>query len=120
AAREGAAGARRFAGWGWRAGAAGGRGRAAVPASLRVGVLTRARRAGPGVEALLRAAVVVGAAFDREAVAGLLDLPVEGAAARAERAMGARLLVEDDTGAGYRFANDLVREVLYQTSPRPT
>jgi tetratricopeptide (TPR) repeat protein len=103
-----------------RAAAEGGRDRAAVPASLRDAVLTRARRAGPEVEALLRAAVVVGAAFDLEVVAGLLDLPVEEAAARAERAMGARLLVEDDTGAGYRFANDLVREVLYQTSPRPT
>jgi tetratricopeptide (TPR) repeat protein len=40
--------------------------------------------------------------------------------ARAERALAARLLVEDDSGAGYRFANDLVREVLYATSPRPT
>ena len=103
-----------------RAAAEGGRDRAAVPASLRDAVLTRARRAGPEVEALLRAAVVVGAAFDLEVVAALLELPVEEAAARAERAMAARLLVEDDTGAGYRFANDLVREVLYQTSPRPT
>ena len=103
-----------------RAAAEGGRDLAAVPASLRDAVLTRARRAGPEVETLLRAAVVVGAAFDLEVVAGLLDLPVEVAAARAERALAARLLVEDDTGAGYRFANDLVREVLYATSPRPT
>jgi DNA-binding SARP family transcriptional activator len=103
-----------------RAAAEGGRDRAAVPASLRDAVLTRARRAGPEVEALLRAAVVVGAAFDLEVVAALLELPVEEAATRAEQAMAARLLVEGDTGAGYRFANDLVREVLYQTSPRPT
>jgi tetratricopeptide (TPR) repeat protein len=103
-----------------RAAAEGGRDRAAVPASLRDAVQTRARRAGPEVETLLRAAVVVGAAFDLEVVAGLLDLPVEDAAARAERALAARLLVEEDTGAGYRFANDLVREVLYATSPRPT
>ena len=103
-----------------RAAAEGGRDRAAVPASLRDAVQTRARRAGPEVETLLRAAVVVGAAFDLEVVAGLLDLPVEDAAGRAERALAARLLVEDDTGAGYRFANDLVREVLYATSPRPT
>jgi tetratricopeptide (TPR) repeat protein len=34
--------------------------------------------------------------------------------------MAARLPVEDEAGAGYRFANDLVREVLYRTSPRPT
>jgi tetratricopeptide (TPR) repeat protein len=103
-----------------RAAAEGSRDRAAVPVSLRDAVQTRARRAGPEVETLLRAAVVVGAAFDLEVVAGLLDLPVEDAAARAERALAARLLVEDDTGAGYRFANDLVREVLYATSPRPT
>jgi DNA-binding SARP family transcriptional activator len=103
-----------------RALAEAGPGRAAVPASLRDAVVTRARRAGPEVETLLRAAVVVGAAFDLEVVAGLLDLPVEVAAARAERALAARLLAEDDTGAGYRFANDLVREVLYETTPRPT
>ena len=103
-----------------RAAAEGGRDLAAVPASLRNALLTRARRAGPEAETLLRAAVVVGAAFDLEVVAGLLDLPVEVAAARAEQALAARLLVEDDTGAGYRFANDLVREVLYATSPRPT
>jgi tetratricopeptide (TPR) repeat protein len=72
------------------------------------------------VEALLRAATVVGAAFDLEVVAGLLELPVDVTARRAEQAMAARLLVEDEAGAGYRFANDLVREVLYRTSPRPT
>ena len=98
----------------------GGRDRQRVPASLRDAVLTRTRRAGPETERFLRAAVVVGAAFDLEVVAGLLDLPVEAAAAQAEQGLAARLLVEDDTGAGYRFANDLVREVLYATSPRPT
>jgi hypothetical protein len=103
-----------------RAAADGGRDPAAVPASLRDAVQTRARRAGPEVEALLRAATVVGAAFDLEVVAGLLELPVEVTARRAEQAMAARLLVEDEAGAGYRFANDLVREVLYRTSPRPT
>jgi DNA-binding SARP family transcriptional activator len=103
-----------------RAAAEGGRDRAAVPGSLRDAVQTRARRAGPEVETLLRAAVVVGAAFDLEVVAALVDLPVEVVAARAERALAARLLAEDESGAGYRFANDLVREVLYQTSPRPT
>jgi hypothetical protein len=63
---------------------------------------------------------VVGAAFDLEVVAGLLELPVDVTARRAEQAMAARLLVEDEAGAGYRFTNDLVREVLYRTSPRPT
>jgi tetratricopeptide (TPR) repeat protein len=72
------------------------------------------------VETLLRAATVVGAAFDLEVVAGLLELPVDVCARRAGQAMAARLLVEDEAGAGYRFTNDLVREVLYRTSPRPT
>ena len=103
-----------------RAAAEGGRVPAAVPASLRDAVQTRARRAGPEVEALLRAATVVGAAFDLEVVAGLLELPVDVCARRAGQAMAARLLVEDEAGAGYRFTNDLVREVLYRTSPRPT
>ncbi|MFL6269022.1 MAG: AAA family ATPase [Actinomycetes bacterium] len=103
-----------------RAAAEGGRDPAAAPASLREAVQTRARRSGPEVEALLRAATVVGAAFDLEVVAGLLELPVDVTARRAEQAMAARLLVEDEAGAGYRFANDLVREVLYRTGPRPT
>jgi tetratricopeptide (TPR) repeat protein len=50
----------------------------------------------------------------------LVELPVDVCARRAEQAMAARLLVEDEAGAGYRFANDLVCEVLYRTSPRPT
>ena len=103
-----------------RAAAEGDRDPAAVPASLRDAVTARVRRAGPEVETLLRAAVVVGAAFDLEVVAGLLELPVDAAAVRAERALAARLLAEDEGGTGYRFANDLVREVLYQTSPGPT
>jgi len=103
-----------------RAAAEAGQDQAGIPASLRDAVLARARRAGPEVESLLRAAVVAGAAVDLEVVAALLELPVEVAAARAERALAARLLVEDEAGTGYELANDLVREVLYQTSPRPT
>jgi tetratricopeptide (TPR) repeat protein len=93
---------------------------AGVPASLRDAVLARVRRTGPEVETLLRAAVVVGAAFDLEVVADLLGLPVEEAAARAERALAARLLVEAESGAAYELANDLVREVLYESVARPT
>jgi DNA-binding SARP family transcriptional activator len=103
-----------------RAAAEGGGDQAAVPATLRDAVLGRVRRAGPEVETLLRAAVVAGNVVDLEVVAALLDQPVEATAAQAERALAARLLVEDDTGSGYELVNDLVREVLYQTSPRPT
>jgi len=103
-----------------RAAAEGGGDQAAVPATLRDAVLGRVRRAGPEVETLLRAAVVAGNVVDLEVVAALLGQPVEATAALAERALAARLLVEDEGGSGYGFANDLVREVLYQTSPRPT
>jgi len=100
-----------------RAAAEGGGDEAAVPATLRDAVLGRVRRAGPEVETLLRAAVVTGNVVDLEVVAALLGRPVEATAAVAERALAARLLVEDEGGSGYRFANDLVREVLYQTAP---
>jgi tetratricopeptide (TPR) repeat protein len=64
--------------------------------------------------------VVAGNVVDLEVVAALLGQPVEAAAALAEHALAARLLVEDEGGSGYGFANDLVREVLYRTSPGPT
>lgn len=89
-----------------------------VPESLRAAVLTRVRRAGPEVEELLRAAAVIGSAFDVEVVAGLLGAPLEDAVRRAEHALAARLVVE--AGRVYEFANDLVREVLYETTPAPT
>jgi DNA-binding SARP family transcriptional activator len=89
-----------------------------IPPSLEEAVLARVRRAGPEVEALLRAAVVVGAAFDLEVVTELLELPLEEVAGRAERALASRLLVE--SGDAYELANDLYREVLYETTPRPT
>lgn len=89
-----------------------------VPASLRDAVLAGVRRAGREVEVLLRGAVVVGAAFELNLVADLLELPVEDVAGRAERALAAHLLME--SGAAYEFANDLVREVLYDTTPHPT
>ncbi|HVD15441.1 MAG TPA: AAA family ATPase [Actinomycetota bacterium] len=89
-----------------------------VPGSLTEAVLARVRRGGPEVEMLLRAAVVVGSSFDLEVVADLLGISVEDAAARAERALASRLLVE--SGPAYEFANDLIHQVLYETTPRPT
>ena len=89
-----------------------------LPASLRDAVLARARRAGPAVESLLRAAAVVGTVVELQVLADLLGLDVGEVAERAEAALAARLLVE--TGATYGFANDLVREVLYETTPGPT
>jgi DNA-binding SARP family transcriptional activator len=89
-----------------------------VPSSLRSAVTARVRRCGAEVEDLLRAAVVAGSWFELAHVADLLGLDGEDAARRSERASRAGLLVED--GSGYRFANDLIREVLYDTTPAPT
>jgi DNA-binding SARP family transcriptional activator len=89
-----------------------------VPDSLRSAVTARVRRCGAEVEDLLRAAVVAGSWFELAHVCDLLSMDGEDAARRSERARRAGLLVED--GAGYRFANDLIREVLYDTTPAPT
>jgi DNA-binding SARP family transcriptional activator len=89
-----------------------------LPESLRVAVLARVRRTGQEVEELLRGAAVLGSVFDLDAAAGMLGIAVEDAARRAERALRARLLGE--AGPAYEFANDLIREVLYESTPLPT
>jgi DNA-binding SARP family transcriptional activator len=89
-----------------------------VPESLRTAVQARVRRAGSGVEALLRAAAVVGATVDPLTVGVMLDLVPTTALELCEAALGARLLVV--SGRDYEFANDLIREVLYASTPEPT
>jgi len=89
-----------------------------VPESLRTAVQARVRRAGPGVEALLRAAAVLGATVDPLTVGVMLDLVPATALELSEAALGARLLVV--SGRDYEFANDLIREVLYASTPEPT
>ena len=88
-----------------------------MPESLRTAVLARVRRAGPGVEALLRAAAVLGASVDPLTVGVMLDLSRH-RGRPCEAALGARLLVV--SGRDYEFANDLVHEVLYASTPEPT
>ena len=93
-------------------------GHTGVPESLEEAVLARVRRAGPAVEAALRAAAVLGASFDPATVAGLLGEAPQAAIAACAGALAARLLVVADRD--YEFANDLVRDVLYATTPAPT
>jgi DNA-binding SARP family transcriptional activator/tetratricopeptide (TPR) repeat protein len=93
-------------------------GEVGAPASLRTAVQARVRRAGAAVEALLRAASVVGAAVDPLALGVLLDLVPATALELCEAALDARLLVV--TGRDYEFANDLIREALYVSTPEPT
>ncbi len=93
-------------------------GNAGVPESLRGAVQARVQRAGAHVESMLRAASVAGAAVDPLALAALLELPPTGALDLCEQALRARLLVV--SGREYEFANDLIREVLYATTPVPS
>jgi class 3 adenylate cyclase/DNA-binding SARP family transcriptional activator len=95
-----------------------GDGEVVIPDSLRSAVIARVARCGSDVEEFLRGAVVAGAAFDVEHVAELLGLDGEEAVRRAEAALRVGLLAE--AGAGYEFANDVIRQVLYDTTPVPT
>lgn len=89
-----------------------------IPDSLRSAVLTRVERCGPDVDGFLRGAVVAGSVFDVEHIGELLGLSGEEAVRRAEAALRVGLLAE--AGAGYEFANDVIRKVLYDTTPAPT
>jgi len=88
-----------------------------IPESLEAAVLARVRRAGPAVEAALRAASVLGASFDPATLAGLLGESPHAVVGACTAAENARLLVV--TERDYEFANDLVQEVLYATTPGP-
>ncbi|HEY2288641.1 MAG TPA: AAA family ATPase [Streptosporangiaceae bacterium] len=98
-----------------RALASGGTG---VPESLRTAVQARVRRAGLPVEALLRAAAVLGATLDPLVLGAMLDQAPVTALELCEAALEARLLAV--SGRDYEFANDLIREVLYASTPGPT
>jgi DNA-binding SARP family transcriptional activator len=88
-----------------------------VPESLRDAVQARLHRTGTAAETLLRAASVLGPAVDPLTLASLLDLPPATVLELCELARQARLLVA--RGADYEFANDLIQEVVYATTPQP-
>jgi DNA-binding SARP family transcriptional activator/predicted ATPase len=88
-----------------------------VPESLRSAVQARVRRTGPATEALLRAAAVLGATVDPIELARLLDVTPAAALEQCELALAARLLVV--SGRDFEFANDLIREALYASTPEP-
>lgn len=88
-----------------------------LPDSLRAVVTGRVSRCGDDVEEFLRAAVVAGSSFDLATVSDLLSVRIDETAERAERARRAGIL--DQAGVGYQFANDLIRDVMYETTPVP-
>jgi DNA-binding SARP family transcriptional activator/tetratricopeptide (TPR) repeat protein len=93
-------------------------GRDGVPESLQAAVLARVQRAGPDTEVLLRAAAILGATLDPVHLAALLGIAPQAVLDRCSAALAARLLVVSDRD--FEFANDLMREVLYESTPPPT
>ena len=89
-----------------------------LPESLRDAVQARVRRLGPDAEHLLRVAAVLGAAVNPVTVAALADVPPAAALRHCEHALRAGLLAA--AGRDFEFANDLIREALYATTPEPT
>jgi DNA-binding SARP family transcriptional activator/tetratricopeptide (TPR) repeat protein len=88
-----------------------------VPGSLHAAVAERIARVGEQAEELLGVGAVLGTAFALDTVAALAGLDAEEVARRAGRALRARLLHSD--GDGFRFANDIVRQVAYESVPEP-
>jgi DNA-binding SARP family transcriptional activator/tetratricopeptide (TPR) repeat protein len=93
-------------------------GREGVPESLQAAVLARVQRAGADTEVLLRAAAILGATLDPIHLAALLGIAPQVVLDRCGQALAARLLVVADRD--FEFANDLMREVLYESTPPPT
>jgi DNA-binding SARP family transcriptional activator len=91
--------------------------RLGIPGSLHGAVAERLARAGDDVEALLQQGAVLGSAFSLDEVAALSGLNVEECARRAGRALRAGLLMV--RGETFRFANDVVRQVAYDSTPTP-
>ena len=92
-------------------------GESGVPESLLSAVQARVRRTGAATESLLRACAVLGAAFDPLVLAELLDQAPAAVLDLCAQALQARLLIV--SGRDYEFANDLIREVMYASTPEP-
>jgi DNA-binding SARP family transcriptional activator/tetratricopeptide (TPR) repeat protein len=88
-----------------------------IPDSLEAAVLARVQRTGPGVESALRAAAVLGSSFSPGTLAALLGASPHAAVGFCTAAEAARLLVVAERD--YEFANDLIQQVLYATTPEP-
>lgn len=94
-----------------------GTGELAIPGSLHEAVAERLEHAGEDVTALLAFGAVLGDAFALDDVAAVSGLDVEDCAARAARALRAGLLAT--RGERFRFPNDIVRTVAYDSVPEP-
>ncbi|GAA1207772.1 ATP-binding protein [Pseudonocardia alaniniphila] len=88
-----------------------------VPPTLQDAVAARIDHVGDAVAYLLSHGALLGTSFSLDDVAALGGLDVEECAARAARAIRAGLLTTQ--GENFRFANDIVRLVAYESVPEP-
>ncbi len=88
-----------------------------IPVSLHEAVAERLDHAGEDVALVLAQGAILGTAFSLDEVAALSGLDEEECARRAERALRAGLLVA--RGESFRFANDVVQQVAYESVPEP-
>jgi DNA-binding SARP family transcriptional activator/tetratricopeptide (TPR) repeat protein len=88
-----------------------------VPESLLSAVLGRVERTGAECEELLRVGAVLGSSFEVSLCAQMIDVSPEKVVTSARHALDAGLLIEG--GDSFEFANDLIREALYRTTPGP-
>ena len=93
-------------------------GQTGLPASVQSAVVDRVAGTGEETGRLLRAAAVLGAAFDPLVAGQLAGVPAAAALPAFERALTSRLLVA--RGRLYEFAHDVVREALLAATPSPT
>jgi DNA-binding SARP family transcriptional activator len=89
-----------------------------IPDSLRNAVVARTKRLGTQTESFLHAVAVLGSTFDIEVAAQLAGVTLQDALRHSEIALEARLLVQSEIN--FEFANDLTREILYDTTPKPS
>ena len=88
-----------------------------IPGSLQEALSRRLAATAEDVTVLLAQAAVLGTSFGLDEVAALSGVGVEDCAHRAGRATRAGFLLTD--GASYRFANDIVRRIAYESAPLP-
>ena len=94
-------------------------GETGVPASLTAAVLGRVGRLAAPEQELVRAACVLGASFEPATVAAAARDPDRRPRSAAPPCWSTRGW-SWRPGASYEFANDLVQEVLYASTPEPT
>ena len=88
-----------------------------IPDTLHDALARRLAGTAEDVRELLAQAAVFGRSFTVDDVAALARIPVEECAHRCERALRAGLVVAQEQS--FRFANDILREIVHQDTPAP-